>query len=79
MRSAHMNQDQLHAMAGIRLMPAQVAVMTIFYKSVKSKDYFGNDIGVVARGVSRARNGTLHSRMARVRDATNRALVCRLN
>ena len=45
-------------MAGIRLMPAQVVVMTVLYKSVKSTDYIGNDIGVVARGVSRARNET---------------------
>ena len=58
MRSAHMTQDQLHAMAGIQLMPAQVAVMTVLYKSVKSTDYIGNGIGVVAHGVSRVRNET---------------------
>ena len=75
MHSAHMNQDQLHAMAGIQLMPAQVAVMTVLYKSVKSTDYIGNDIGVVARGVNRARNETLPSRIARIRDSTLNPLV----
>ena len=75
MRSAHMNQDQLHALAGIQLMPAQVAVMTVLYKSVKSTDYIGKDIGFVAHGVSRVRNGTLHGHMARVRNSTKIPLV----
>ena len=75
MRSAHMNQDQLHALAGIQLMPAQVAVMTVLYKSVKSTDYIGKDIGFVAHGVSGVRNGTLHGRMTRVRDSTKIPLV----
>ena len=75
MRFVHIKQDQLHALAVIQLMPAQVAVMTVLYKSVKSTDYIGKDIGFVAHGVSHVRNGTLHGPMARVRDSTKIPLV----
>ena len=70
-----MKHGELHVMAVIQLMPAQVAVMTVLYKSVKSTDYIGKDIGFVAHGVSGVRNGTLHGHMVRVRDSTKIPLV----
>ena len=40
-------------MEGIQLMPAQVAVMTVVYMSVKPTDNIGNEIEVWARSIRR--------------------------
>ena len=43
---AHISQDTLHTIEEIRLMPVQVAVMTVLYMPVKSTDNIGNEIEV---------------------------------